>query len=73
MGWKMESFRMAVYVFFPVGIFYLFNQPFIFEPLVIKQRMEQWPQHDGESVRQLNEIRERLRNIVTEESNSKKD
>ncbi|PAV75526.1 hypothetical protein WR25_14696 isoform A [Diploscapter pachys] len=26
-GWRMETFRMLIYVTFPVGSFWLYNQP----------------------------------------------
>lgn len=38
-GWKLESIKMAIYVAFPVGAFWLFNQPFFFED-VIKSKKE---------------------------------
>lgn len=33
-GWKMEVCKMALYMAFPVGMFYWFNQPEYFEEYV---------------------------------------
>jgi len=38
--WKLEVFKMAMYVAFPVGCFYAFNQPDLFEKYVIEKRRE---------------------------------
>lgn len=35
-GWKLESIRMAMYVGFPVGCFYLFNKPELFKDIIIE-------------------------------------
>jgi len=39
-SWKLEVFKMALYVFFPVASFYVFNQPDLFEKYVIEKRRE---------------------------------
>ena len=44
-GWKLEVGRMAMYMFFPVGMFYCFNQPQYFEDWVVKMRRELYPPH----------------------------
>lgn len=36
--WKLEVARMAVYMVFPVGAFYVFNQPQWFEEATIEER-----------------------------------
>lgn len=33
-GWKLEVFKMALYMSFPVGMFHYFNQPEYFEKWV---------------------------------------
>lgn len=42
-GWKLEVFKMSLYMMFPVGIFYYFNQPQYFEKWVVKVRREIYP------------------------------
>jgi len=34
-GWKLEVFKMALYMSFPVALFHWFNQPEYFEKWVI--------------------------------------
>ncbi|RXG59688.1 hypothetical protein Avbf_08465 [Armadillidium vulgare] len=37
-GWKLESGKMALYISFPVILFYVFNQPKYFEDWVTQKR-----------------------------------
>ncbi|RZF32881.1 hypothetical protein LSTR_LSTR004272 [Laodelphax striatellus] len=41
--WKMEIWKMAIYMIFPVGCFHLFNQPQLFEEYVLKVKKEMYP------------------------------
>ncbi|CAM1306793.1 Uncharacterised protein g4460 [Pycnogonum litorale] len=45
-GWKLEVFKAAMYMAFPVGVFYIFNQPQYFEEWVTKSRYEMHPPVD---------------------------
>ena len=59
-NWKLEVFRMALYVSFPVGMFVLFNSPFFYEDAILEARrkMNQFIDHEGaEELRQLIEQR----------------
>ena len=48
-GWKLEVFKMACYMTFPVGAFYCFNRPEIFfEQDVIEIRQKLYPPEDPE-------------------------
>lgn len=42
-SWKMEIFRMTLYVMFPVAMFHYFNQPKYFEEWVVKTKRELYP------------------------------
>ena len=38
--WTLEVARMGVYMFFPVALFYVFNQPQWFEEYIVKNKKE---------------------------------
>lgn len=42
-NWQLEVFKLALYVSFPVGTFYLYNQADLFENWVIKMKRELYP------------------------------
>ena len=42
-GWKLEVGKMALYLTFPVAVFYFFNQPKYFEDWIVKMRRELYP------------------------------
>lgn len=46
--WKLEIARMALYMAFPVSLFYIFNQPQYFEKWVINTRRELFPPENTE-------------------------
>lgn len=60
MGWKVEAFRMTVYMAFPVALFHWFNQPEYFEKFVISEKRKMLP-HDDEH-RGLDEVFRRINN-----------
>uniref|UniRef100_T1K453 Uncharacterized protein n=1 Tax=Tetranychus urticae TaxID=32264 RepID=T1K453_TETUR len=37
-GWKIEAGRVFLYIFFPVAMFALYNEPIIYEATVMKFR-----------------------------------
>jgi protein PET100 len=44
-GWKLEVFRMSLYMAFPVGCFWWFNQPSFFESWMVQKSKELfWPE-----------------------------
>lgn len=45
-GWKLEVGRMALYMTFPVALFYYFNQPQYFEKWVTNFKREMYPPED---------------------------
>ncbi|XP_074643467.1 protein PET100 homolog, mitochondrial-like isoform X2 [Tubulanus polymorphus] len=45
-GWKLEVFKMAMYMTFPIGLFYYFNQPEFFESWMIEKRAELFRHED---------------------------
>jgi protein PET100 len=49
-GWKLEVFRMALYISFPVSLFYLFNKPEFFKEILIDYRKKHFPVEDPEAV-----------------------
>uniref|UniRef100_A0A2R5LF88 Protein PET100 homolog, mitochondrial n=1 Tax=Ornithodoros turicata TaxID=34597 RepID=A0A2R5LF88_9ACAR len=59
-GWKLEVFKMTIYMAFPVGLFYFFNQPKYFEKWVVKTKRECFPPQDNENDRAIRQfIKER--------------
>ncbi|XP_059162521.1 protein PET100 homolog, mitochondrial-like [Physella acuta] len=56
-GWKLEVFRMAMYVSFPVGLFYLFNQPVFFEQWMMEKRAQIFPPDDPKLLKKIEEMR----------------
>ncbi|GAB1599511.1 protein PET100 homolog, mitochondrial-like [Argonauta hians] len=42
-GWKLEIFKMGLYMSFPVGLFYYFNQPAFFEEWIMSRRKTLFP------------------------------
>ena len=42
-GWKLEIFKMGMYMSFPVGLFWYFNQPEYFEKWVIQTKQQLYP------------------------------
>lgn len=65
-SWKLEVFKIALYISFPVGLFYVFNQPQYFEEWVIKTRREMYPKQDEENRRKFREELEKHRRASTE-------
>jgi len=62
-NWKLEVFRMACYVSFPLAAMFLFSRPELFKDRVIEARKKYHPPPNPERdeiVRQLKE-RERIR------------
>lgn len=45
-GWRLEVGKMALYMSFPVAMFYIFNQPKYFEDWTVKMRRELYPPVD---------------------------
>ncbi|EEC13319.1 protein PET100 homolog, mitochondrial [Ixodes scapularis] len=52
-NWQLEVFKMAMYISFPVGLFYVFNQPQFFEEWVVKTKRECYPPQDMETDREI--------------------
>ena len=46
MGSRIELFRIGVYIFFPVAVFYYFNNPEFFEEYVLKRQKSLYPPDD---------------------------
>lgn len=42
-GWQLEAMKMCLYMTFPVGLFYYFNQAELFEDWMIKMRRDMYP------------------------------
>ena len=43
MGSRIELFRIGVYIFFPVAVFYYFNNPEFFDEYVLKTQKALYP------------------------------
>ncbi|KFM61421.1 hypothetical protein X975_10493, partial [Stegodyphus mimosarum] len=71
-GWKLEVFKIALYISFPVGLFYVFNQPQYFEDWVVKTRREIFPPVNEESRKQFREELTKRRRLKMEKELLKK-
>ncbi|KAL0275117.1 UNVERIFIED_CONTAM: hypothetical protein PYX00_003077 [Menopon gallinae] len=60
-GWKLEAFRMAVYISFPVVMFHLFNDPNYFESSVRSLREEVHKRVDQEATMRIRQFQEEFR------------
>ncbi|KAL1492159.1 hypothetical protein ABEB36_012647 [Hypothenemus hampei] len=47
-NWQLEIAKMTIYMTFPVGMFYYFNQTSLFENWVIKTKRELFPPENQE-------------------------
>ncbi|KAG9488652.1 protein PET100 homolog, mitochondrial [Eleutherodactylus coqui] len=61
MGVKQEILRMAIYLTFPVTMFWLSNQPEYFEEYIVKRKREIFPPEQTEEKRQLEEVKKKFR------------
>ncbi|XP_041358283.1 protein PET100 homolog, mitochondrial-like [Gigantopelta aegis] len=59
-GWKLEVFKMGVYMAFPVSLFYYFNQPEFFEEWMMSKRSQFFPPKDPTVDEQLKAVIEEL-------------
>ncbi|KAH6935232.1 hypothetical protein HPB50_004801 [Hyalomma asiaticum] len=55
-NWQLEVWKMAMYVTFPVALFYVFNQPQLFEEWVVKKKRECFPPANPVADQQLKEL-----------------
>ncbi|XP_060523963.1 protein PET100 homolog, mitochondrial [Cylas formicarius] len=53
MGWQLEIAKMAMYLAFPVTMFYYFNQPQLFEEWVVQTKREIFPPENEEQRKQF--------------------
>jgi len=42
-NWQLELFKLSLFVTFPVAMFYIYNQPQLFEDWVIRKKRELYP------------------------------
>ncbi|XP_005095919.1 protein PET100 homolog, mitochondrial [Aplysia californica] len=59
-NWQLEVFRMAVYISFPVGLFYFFNQPSFFENWMMEKRERIFPAVDPNAQKIIDDYIEHL-------------
>lgn len=62
--WQLESLKMFIYMAFPVGSFYFFNQPQYFEQYVVSKKREMYPPDDP----QTRDLVERLQRKLNQET-----
>ncbi|BFY99622.1 hypothetical protein BsWGS_02662 [Bradybaena similaris] len=58
--WHLEVMKMAVYISFPVALFYCFNQPFFFENWMKEKRARLFPPTDPEVLKMFDEHRRKM-------------
>ncbi|XP_012646211.1 protein PET100 homolog, mitochondrial [Microcebus murinus] len=61
MGVKLEVFRMAIYLTFPVTMFWISNQAEWFEDYVVLRKRELWPPEKEGQRQEIEEFKERIR------------
>ena len=61
MGWKLEVFKMTLYMTFPVSAYYLFNRPDLFERSYIAEAKRQRERYDSISTKDIKEQRRMAR------------
>lgn len=78
-GWKLEAMKMGLYMVFPVGLFYYFNQAELFEDWMIKMKREMYPPESlmhrkefEDCIRQMQEKKEREYLRLLEERDAQK-
>jgi len=78
--WKLEAFKMFIYMAFPVGVFYYFNQPKYFEEWLVKIKREVYPHENQNHKQELEDFikeyreakdKERLRQLEETTSQNK--
>lgn len=58
-GWKLELFRMTLYISFPVGMFLLFNYPPFYEQAIMEGRRALASSYDPEAAELLRQFMEK--------------
>ncbi|XP_070837568.1 protein PET100 homolog, mitochondrial [Chaetodon trifascialis] len=61
MGVKLEVFRMALYLSFPVAMFWISNQAEYFEEYVVKRKREIFPPDEEIHRKKFEDLKERMR------------
>lgn len=59
--WKLEVFRLSLYLAFPVTLFHFFNQPALFEEWVTKVNREMYPPEDPSVKQRFQAVANELR------------
>jgi len=59
-GWKLESIRMGIYVFFPVATFYCFNRTELFEKYVTDKIKLMYPPESRMHRKEFDDLRDRM-------------
>ena len=54
-GWKLEVFKMGVYISFPVVCFLVFNNPSFYEKTIMQGRRDMATAYDPEGCARLKE------------------
>ncbi len=77
-NWQLEAAKMGMYMIFPVGCFYYFNQAEYFEDWMIKLRREMYPAESrvnkkmfDDTIREMKEKQEREYLRLLEEKETK--
>lgn len=66
-NWKLEIFRMCLYISFPVGMFLLFNYPPFYEKTILEGRRKLAASYDVKGAEMLEQfLKERKRKEMEE-------
>ncbi|XP_038049574.1 protein PET100 homolog, mitochondrial-like [Patiria miniata] len=63
-GWKLETARMGIYVFFPVAMFYCFNRTELFEKYVTDKIKLMYPPESKMHRKEFDELRDKMEERV---------
>jgi len=59
-SWKLEAFKMVIYMGFPVGCFWLFNTPGVFEKWIMERRGLLFTNEDPKTKEKIQEVIDQL-------------
>ncbi|XP_033108426.1 protein PET100 homolog, mitochondrial-like [Anneissia japonica] len=61
-GWRLESAKMVIYIFFPVATFYYFNQTEYFEEKVSRKIRQLYPPECKMQRKELEAMKNKIQN-----------
>lgn len=72
-NWKLEAFKIGIYLMFPVGIFVLFNTPSFYQEAIYQHRKTLLEMVDPQKMKEIEELKVQFRKKKFERLNEKSD